>query len=86
MAVVHRMCWEDFEMYFKNMDFCQRSTGFEDIRLEIHEESPWWVGLISSEIIFRHGGVWGGDLQHYLMLAPVSFKCLQDRSRIFVVV
>lgn len=35
------MEFKDFCAYYKCLDFCCRSTGFEDIVLDIHEEKPY---------------------------------------------
>lgn len=34
------MEWVDFQHHFKNLDFCFRTTGWDDLVLNIHEESP----------------------------------------------
>ena len=34
------MEFKDFGKYFKNLDFCFRTTGWDDIALDIHEERP----------------------------------------------
>mmetsp|Transcript_22958 Transcript_22958/g.50371 ORF Transcript_22958/g.50371 Transcript_22958/m.50371 type:complete len:442 (+) Transcript_22958:172-1497(+) len=40
------MEWKDFCFYFKNLDFCFRTTGWDDLTLDIHEEcaccGPTW--------------------------------------------
>ncbi|GIL81853.1 hypothetical protein Vretimale_1434 [Volvox reticuliferus] len=35
------MEWKDFCEHYKSLDFCARTTGFEDISLDIHEERPY---------------------------------------------
>ena len=37
--------FKDFQQYYKNLDLCLRTTGWDDLVLDIHEESPicGWV-------------------------------------------
>ncbi|KAG2452830.1 hypothetical protein HYH02_002176 [Chlamydomonas schloesseri] len=34
------MEWKDFYSYYKCLDFCIRTTGFDDIAIDLHEERP----------------------------------------------
>eukprot|EP00877_Chromochloris_zofingiensis_P013191 jgi/Chrzof1/8125/UNPLg00170.t1 len=34
------MDWRDFTAYFRSLDFCCRTTGWDDLALDIHEECP----------------------------------------------
>ncbi|GFR49847.1 hypothetical protein Agub_g11947 [Astrephomene gubernaculifera] len=34
------MEWKDVYTYYQSIDFCVRTTGFEDIALDLHEERP----------------------------------------------
>jgi hypothetical protein len=34
------MEFKDFCQYYKNLDFCFRTTGWDDLSLDIHEQRP----------------------------------------------
>ncbi|KAJ9516711.1 hypothetical protein QJQ45_027147 [Haematococcus lacustris] len=34
------MSWQDVQASFRCLDFCMRSTGWEELRIDIHEEHP----------------------------------------------
>ncbi len=36
------MDFKDFCKYYKNLDFCFRTTGWDDLEIDIHEEHPCW--------------------------------------------